>query len=478
MPPVRRGALVLLCGVQTVLVLDVTIVGVALPALQRDLGFSEAGLQWVVSAYVLGFGGLLLAAGRMADVLGRRPVLIAGVALFGAASAACALAAGPAELIAARAVQGAGAALAAPAALSAITTEVPEGPARRRALALWGAAAPLGGALGLVAGGALTQGAGWPAVFWINVPLTAAGIALAPTLLSPGRPAPGGPRRRLDVGGALTGTAGLTLLVLALTRAERAGAAPDVLAAGAGATLALAAFVALQRRRTDPLLALGVFARRPFTRATLVAVLLTATTSPLLFFVTLQLQRVQGFSPLEAGLAFAPFTGILVGASLLAPRAIARVGAAHTMALGLAAIAAGSVVLLGISPSGGYATAVLPSGVLWACGLGAGSVASTTAGTGALPARDQGAASGVLNTAAQVGTALGLAVLVAVAAARTGAAEDPAALVAGFEWAFAANAALAGVGAAAVAASGARSRRRRDVGEAAPTPGPAAGSRG
>ena len=448
----RRGRmLALLCAVQFVLVLDVTVVGVALPAIRRDLGFTAGGLQWVVSAYVLAFGGLLLVAGRLADVLGRRRLFAAGIAVFTLGSLACGLAGSAGALIAARALQGTGAALATPAALALVTTGFPDGPERTRALGVWTAAAPVGGAAGLLLGGVLTQGLGWPAVFLVNVPVGAAALALAPRLLPRDQATPVERRRglipRLDLAGAALGTAAVVAVAYALTRAEAAGFGdPAPLGALAVATLAAVAFVGWERRAADPLLAPGTLGRRPLAAAVLVSLVLTAATTPPFFFITLHLQSVLGWSPTATGLASLPVVLAVVAGAAAAPRLIAARGTGTVMSGGLALIAAGVLVLTGITADGGFATAVLPGQALYGLGLGAGSVAATTAGTAALPTAQQGLASGLLNTAAQVGTALGLAILVAVTAVPEG-------TVDGFRAAFAVDAVLTAAAALIVPAA-------------------------
>jgi EmrB/QacA subfamily drug resistance transporter len=442
----RRAALLaLLCALQFVLVLDVTIVGVALPAIRRDLGFSPGTLQWVISAYVLAFGGLLLVAGRLADVAGRRRMFTLGIATFTLGSLASGLAPSGAALIAARALQGAGAALATPAALALVTTTYPPGPERTRALGIWTAAAPVGGAAGLLLGGVLTQVAGWPWVFLVNLPVGLVALALAPRLIAPDEPrAPGTTAARLDLPGAALGTAAVVAVVLALTRAQDAGFADPVALVAAAATVAATlAFLRHERRAADPLLPPGVLARRPFAVPVAVSLALTAATTPTLFFITLHLQGVLGWSPTATGVAYLPVVLAVMAGATLAPRLIGARGPRAVMAGGLAVIAAGVALLTGISGDGGFATAVLPAEVLYGLGLGMGSVAATTAGTDALPHARQGLASGLLNTAAQVGTALGLALLVAVAAVPDG-------TVAGYRAAFAADAVLTAVAALVV----------------------------
>jgi MFS family permease len=370
--------LLLLCVAQFVVVLDVTIVAVALPAIRDALGFSTAGLQWVVTAYTLSFGGLLVAAGRLGDLAGRRRVFRAGLVLFGAASLACALAPGGSALIAARAVQGAGAALQAPAGLALVTATFPD---RRRAVAWWTAAAAAGGASGWVLGGVLVEALGWPSVFAVNVPLCAAAALLVPRVLAESR----GTARSLDVPGTAAVTAGLSLLVLGLTQAPLALPV---------AAVALVAFAAIERRARDPILPAWALRRPGFTRANAVALTLTATTTSAMFLAVLFQQEELGRSPLAAGLWSAPLNlAVIAGARVRAP-----------MPAGLAAIAAGALAL--------EAGLLLPAFVLMGLGLGSASVASTASGTEALPAGEQGIASGVLNAAAQIGSALGLAIVV------------------------------------------------------------------
>jgi MFS family permease len=372
----------LLCGAQFLVVLDATIVAVALPAIRHSLALSHDGLQWVVTAYALTFGGLLIATGRAGDLVGHRRLLQAGLVTFGGASLACALAPSGAALIAGRAVQGAGAAMEAPAALALAATL----PDRRRAVAWLTAAAAAGGASGWVLGGVLVEAFGWPAVFAVNVPLCAAGALLAPGVLAERR----GGARRLDVAGSAAVTAGLALLVLGLS--ERPAALP---AAGA----AFAAFAWIERRATDPILP-GWALRRPgFARANGVALALTATTTPAMFLAILYQQEVLGRSALEAGLWCAPFNLAVIGGSLL--------GRPGAMAGGLAGVGAGALALATLRP------AALPVAfVLMGAGLGCASVASTASGTAALPDGRQGIASGVLNAAAQIGSAVGVAVIV------------------------------------------------------------------
>jgi MFS family permease len=382
----KRLPVTVLCGAQFLLVLDVTIVASALPDLRRSLGFSPEGLQWVLSAYALAFGGLLVVAGRAGDLVGQRRLFVTGVAGFGAASLACALAPSAGVLIAGRALQGVAAAVQTPAALALLTSAFPEPETRRRAVGWWTAAAAGGGASGWVLGGVLVEAFGWPAVFLVNVPLCAIG-ALLGSRLTDARRAPGG---RLDLAGALAITAALTLLVLGLTQ---------VTAALAGAVPAFAAFAALERRAADPVLPRSALRRPAFRAAAIAALALTAATTPAMFLAILYQQETLGRGPLEAGLWCAPFNVAVIAGSLLGPRA--------GMSGGLLVVAAGAAALIVSSPA-----ALLPAFLLMGSGLGVAAAASTASGTAALGEGEQGVASGVLNASAQIGTALGLGVCV------------------------------------------------------------------
>lgn len=461
----RRGpALALVCSAQFVVVLDVTIVAIALSSIQRDLHVTAATLQWVVTAYVLVFGGFLLVAGRAADLWGRRRCFMAGMTLFTGASLACGLAPSPAALVVARAVQGLGAALVAPAALALLAQTFPSGPARHRAVGTWTAAAAGGGAAGWLLGGVISQGLGWPWVFLVNVPIGVLAVALAPLLVAESRQRSA--TTRLDLAGAVTATAGLALLILGLTQAqETAPTAPGTLAALGGALVLLAGFLALERRASDPLLPPGLLRHGTLARASLVAAALTAATTPPMFLATLYVQQVQGRSPAEAGLEFPPFNLAVVAGSLLGPRVAAAVGARAAMGAGLGGVTAGAALLACLPTGGGYLAFLLPAFVLMGGGLGCASVASTAAGTAAAGADRQGLASGLLNAAAQVGTAVGLAVLITLAAARGGqlaahGAPAATALVGGFRWAFVGAAMVAAAGAAASRLSGPGRRSR------------------
>jgi EmrB/QacA subfamily drug resistance transporter len=447
--PRRHLALVLLCVAQFVDVLDINAVIVALPTIGRDLGFAPEELQWVVTAYVLFFGGFLLLAGRLADLFGRRRMFLLGLATFTVSSLLCGLAWSPLALVGSRAVQGLGAAIVAPAALAIISTTFPEGRERNFAMGVWTAVAAGGGAAGLVVGGLLTDALGWEWIFFVNVPVGVASIALSFVLLEADR----GERasRRLDLPGALTVTAGLLLLVYGLTRAENAGFGSSLtLGTMALALFLLAAFLFVESSVSDPLVPLRVFRVRALSGSALVAFANTATTSPVGILATLYLQEVLDYSPTLAGLLGLPFSISVVAGSFLGSRLTGALGAKRTMVLGLLGICAATLITAGISAEVGLAY-VVSGAALSGFALGCSAVASTTRGISAVGAGERGLASGLLNSSAQVGTALGVAILFTIAAARTGALSgvEPTsqALVEGYRLAFFVGAALAVAGA-------------------------------
>ena len=440
----------MLCVAQFVDVLDVNVVIVALPAIGRELGYSQGDLQWVVTAYVLFFAGFLLLAGRMADLFGRRRMFVSGIALFASASLVCGLAGSPVVLVIARAAQGLGAAITAPAALAIITGLFPGGPERHRALAVWTAVATGGGGAGLVLGGLLTDRLGWEWAFFINVPIGIAAVALAPILL------PEDPRtvasRRLDAPGAIVATGGLVLLVYGLARIEEEGLGSPLTLGALGLGVALVpVFLLIERGVADPLVPLRVFRSRNVVGANLIAFVNTATSGPVGVLLALYLQGALGRSSTFTGLAFLPFSLAVILGSFAGSWIIGRTGARFAAASGLLVVALSSLVTAGISAEGGIGYVVAGSGLL-GLGLGCVAVAATGVGTSAAGGEEQGLASGLLNTAAQIGTALGVAALVTLAVARTGALLDGGAAAAeaaveGYRWAFYASAGLAVLGA-------------------------------
>ena len=414
---VRRSAVTLLCAAQFVVVLDGTIVAVALPSIGSDLGFSETTLPWVVSSFALVFGGFLMLLGRAADLLGPRRVLVAGFAVFGVASLACGLAQAPWQLVAGRAVQGLGAAAVSPAALALLTAATPEGPARTRALGLWTAAAAGGGALGWVLGGLIAAGPGWPWVFLVNVGPCALAIVLAFRLLPAGGAR--GARGPLDAAGAFAATGGLALLVLGLTRAEQASpGAPSAWGSLAAAAALLAVFAAIERRAADPLLPPGTLRDRRLSSGLLGSLAITTASTGALFACLLWLQGDGGLGAAETGLLYAPFNLAVIAGSAAGTRVTGRRGVLVGATAGLLALAAGAAGLVAVPSLG--AAAALPAFALMGLGVGCGAVAATQAGTAAGGEDRGGLVSGLLNTAAQLGNALGVSAFVVLAAAVPG----------------------------------------------------------
>ncbi len=433
--------LVLICLAQFMVVLDATIVNVALPSIQNDLHLSEGSLQWIVNAYTLVFGGFLLLGGRAGDLLGRKRLFLLGLVIFTGASLLDGVASSEGMLIGARALQGLGGALISPAALSIVATTFREGAERARALAVWAAIAIGGSAVGLILGGVLTQYFSWPWIFFVNVPVGVAAFVLSLRLVPESRDAHA--HRSYDLGGAVTVTGGLMALVYAIVGAQSAGwASARTLGFFAAAAVLLAAFVAIELRATAPLVRLSILRMRSLLTANVAMLLAMSGMFAMFFFNTLYIQRVLGFGPLEAGLAFLPFTGgIMVSASLAAQLA-PRIGVRPVAAAGFVLTAAGLVLLTQLPVHGSYATDVLPALVLSSLGMGAVFMPLTLIATTGLADADQGLASGLFNTSQQVGGALGLAVLSTLATSRTTAAGGSPAhgLVVGFHWAFGAGA--------------------------------------
>ncbi len=445
--------LVLICLAQFMVILDVSIVNVALPSIRGGLHFGTTGLQWVVNAYTITFGGFLMLGGRAADLLGRRRVFLAGTALFSLASFLCAFADSRGLLVAGRALQGVGGAVLSPASLSIVTTSFREGAERNRALGVWGAMAGLGGASGALLGGVLTQGLGWPAIFLINVPIGAAVVLVARRVVPESRRED--IERHFDLAGALLVTLGLIVAVYGIVRSESLGwGSAGVLGPLALAVALLATFALVEGRFAPaPLLPLGVLRMRRLRGANIVVALLYSGVFSMWFFLTLYMQQVLHFSALQAGLSFLPMTLSIVLTSTIAPRLVARVGVRPVLAAGMLTSAAGLALLTGVRPGGSYLANVLPGGVLSAAGLGLSLVPATIAAVQGVSAAQSGLASGLLNTSRLVGGALGLAVLSTLADSHTAhrliaGASAPAALSSGYQLAFGLAAILALLGAA------------------------------
>jgi EmrB/QacA subfamily drug resistance transporter len=471
-PRAKNLALILLAMTQFVIVIDAAIVNVALPSIGAHLHFSRADLSWVVNAYTLTFGGFLLLGGRLADLLGRRRMFILGLVVFSLASLAGGLAQSEPWLIAARAIQGLGAAIVSPAALSIITTTFADGAERNRALGIWGAVAGAGGAAGVLLGGILTTGLSWRWVLFVNVPIGLAAAALAPRTLVESRAEEAG--KTFDLPGAITVTAGLALLVYAVVDAVNVGwgsTATIVRLALAG--ILLVAFVFIELRQRYPLVPFSIFRLRTLRGANLVGLLIGMSLFSMFFFISLYLQNVLHFSALKTGLSYLPLSaGIIVSAGL-ASQLVTRVGFKPPLVAGMLMVAGALVWFSQVPATGGsFVGDVLGPSVIAAVGLGLAFVPVTIAAVTGIEAREAGLASGLINTSQQVGGALGLAILATIANSRTesvfhsGVHQASVALTKGFDRAFLVGAGFALVG-ALVAAVLISSRDSRSHAEAA-----------
>ncbi|HST56729.1 MAG TPA: MFS transporter [Solirubrobacteraceae bacterium] len=452
--PRRWRALILLCAAQFMVVLDASIVNVALPSIKTALSFSQADLQWVVNAYTLTFGGFLLLGGRAADLLGRRRVFMFGLGVFSLASLLGGLAQSEAWLIVARGVQGLGAAILSPAALSIVTTTFTEGEERNKALGIWGALAGGGGAAGVLLGGLLTSGIGWEWVLFVNVPIGVLAIILVPRLIRESRAE--GANEGYDVAGAVTITAGLMLLVYTLVKTTSVGwGATQTIVLMIVSALLIVAFVVIEARAHSPLMPLGIFRKRSISSANAVGLLVGASLFSMFFFISLYLQEVLRFSALKSGVSYLPLSlGIILSAGA-ASVLVNRIGAKLVMVAGLVLVAIGLVLFTQVSADGSFAGDVLAPSVIVAVGLGLSFVPLTILAVSGVSHQEAGLASGLINTAQQVGGAIGLAILSTVAASRTshllsaahGApSERASALTSGFSHAFGVGAGFAILG--------------------------------
>jgi EmrB/QacA subfamily drug resistance transporter len=452
--PRRWWALALLCGAFFMVLLDGTIVLVALPSIGADLGFSEQGLQWVLSAYALTFGGLLLLGGRAADLLGRRRLFIAGVLGFTAASLGCGLAWSPAALIAARVVQGAGAAVMTPTALSIIATTFPDGAERNRALGIWGALGGVGATAAWLVGGPLVDGPGWAWIFFINLPLGLAALALSPLLLGESRAAL--TQRSYDPAGALTSTGALVLLVYALVEAPEVGwGDAQTIGLVAGAGVLLAGFVLVESRHRAPLVPLRLLRSRTLVGANAVMLLVGAVAVGVPFVLTLYAQQVLGYSAVEFGLGSVVLAVAVAVGAIVAQAAVVKVGFRTVAATGMALMGAGSLLLTQVSVGGSYLGDIFFGLLVTGPGIGLAFVTATVAALGGVAEQESGLASGLSNTALQLGGALGVAIATTVAVSRSegylaaNEGADPlVVLTEGFRSAFVAGVVLAGIGVA------------------------------
>ena len=470
-PRDKNLALALLAMAQFVVVLDASIVNVALPSIGRELDFAQGDLSWVINSYTLFFGGFLLLGGRLADLLGRRRMFIWGMWLFALASLAGGLAQSDIWLIVARAVQGLGAALISPAALAIVTTTFAEGSERNRALGVWGAVAGSGGAAGVLLGGILTDGLGWEWVLFVNVPIGIAAALIAPRFLGESRDTS---RGSFDIAGAVSVTAGLALLVYTLVDANDAGwASTQTIGLGAVSLALLAAFVAIELRTRHPLVPFSIFKLRTLRGANVVGLLLGMSLFSMFFFISLYMQQVLGYEPLKAGLAYLPLAGTIILSAGAASALVTRIGFKPTLIAGMLFVTAGLVWFAQVSaPGGSYVGDVLFPSLLAAVGLGLAFVPTTIAAVTGIEPNEAGLASGLINTSQQVGGALGLAVLAAVATASTddaiasGERNPLVSLTQGFQDAFLIGAGMALLG-ALLAATLISSRDSREHAEAA-----------
>lgn len=414
----RWSALALIVTAQFMVILDVAIVNVALPSIKSDLGFSQTNLQWVISAYAILFGGTLLLGGRLADLLGRRKLFVAGLAVFVASSLLCGLAWSEASLIVFRGVQGLGGAMLAPAALSLLTTTFAEGRERNLALGIYGAASGSGAAAGVLLGGILTSYLSWSWVFFINVPVGLVAIALAPALLPESRA--GLAHRHFDFPGAASVTSGLMLLVYATTRAASDGwGAPTTLAFFAGSAALIAAFVVIELRSPSPLLPLRIFRLRTLTAANAAMAIVGAVAFSQFFLLTLYLQDVLHYSAVQSGVAFAAFTLAVIVMSNVAQAVVGRFGVRPTLVAGLLASAVAIGWLTRLPVNGHYFWDLFPAFVLGGAGMGFSFVPVTIAGLTGVERSEAGVASGLINTSRQIGGAVGIAAVSAIAATST-----------------------------------------------------------
>ncbi|GAA4986438.1 MFS transporter [Actinopolymorpha pittospori] len=442
----RWWALSLIAAAQFMVITDTSIIGVALPRIQEDLGFSQQNLSWVFNAYVVAFGGLLLLGGRLSDLLGARRVFATGWLVLLAGSVVAGAAGSVGVELTGRAVQGVGAALIAPSALTLLMMLFGSEPRElTKALALYGAAAPAGGTAGVFLGGVITEYISWPWVFYLNIPIALVALIATPALM----PAGGARRGSLDLIGALTVTLGLGAAVYAIVRAPEVGWASAQTLGGLGAAVVLlAAFLVVQAARQEPLVRLAIFRTPNLAAANIAQVLLGGAWIPMWFFLNLYLQQVLGYAAFPSGAALLPMTAlIMIGMIAVAPKAIARYGPKAMIVTGLVVLAVGMGWLSLVRPNGNFWVDVLPASLVAALGMSLAFIPSLGTAISSAPPQEGGLASGIVNTSYQVGSALGLAAMTAVAASSgAGQLDDPTQLTNGFSAAFlgAAGIALAG----------------------------------
>jgi EmrB/QacA subfamily drug resistance transporter len=443
-------ALALLCASQFMVVLDVAIVNVALPSIQTGLDFSQGNLQWVLSAYTLVFGGFLLLGGRTADLYGRRRVFMIGMLVFTVASLLCGLAQSEGWLIGARAMQGLGAAIIAPAALSIVMTTFEEGAERNKALGVWGAIGGAGAAVGVLAGGILTSWLGWEWIFFVNVPVGAAVLLLSRSLLEESTADLG--HRQLDVAGAVTITSGLSILVYAVVTAHDHGwASATTIGLLVVSALLHVAFIAIERRSSAPLLPFSILRLRTLTGANVVGFLMGGSIFAMFFFLSLYMQQVLGWSAMKTGVSYLAIALTTIPAAGVAQALVTRIGVRTVLAAGMTCNTIALLWFTQVSVGGSYVTDLLPGFLIGAVGLGFSFVPISIAALAGVREHEAGLASGLINTSQQIGGAVGIAILSTIATTRTSdllttGTALPFALTSGFRAAFAVAAVLALVG--------------------------------
>jgi EmrB/QacA subfamily drug resistance transporter len=442
-------ALALLCGVQFMVVLDIAIVNVALPSIAVDLGFSQENLQWVISAYALVFGGFLMLGGRLSDILGRRRIFMAGLVIFSIGSLLCGLAWSDESLIGARALQGLGAATITPSALSILTTTFAEGRERNIALGAWGAVGGFGAAAGVLMGGVLTDLLSWEWIFFVNIPVGIAGLALAPILLKESKDAHG---QSHDVPGAVLVTAGLSVLVLGITQGQQWGwSSAATIGAFAASALLLAAFALWEQRQSEPLVPFSIFRLQTLTAANVVMFVMGTAMFSMFLMLTLYMQQVLGYSPLETGVAYLAVAGTAVIWANVAAVAVNKVGVKPALIFGMGMLTLGLLYFTQVSVDGSYWGDLFPGFLILGVGIPFAFVPITIAALAGTKPQEAGLASGLINTTQQIGGAVGIALLSTIAVSTT---EDavgqgpvtPVALTDGFVAAFWAGTAIAFVG--------------------------------
>jgi EmrB/QacA subfamily drug resistance transporter len=435
--------------VQFMVVLDIAIVNVALPSIQTDLGFSQENLQWVISAYALVFGGFLLLGGRAADLLGRRRVFLGGLVVFTLGSLLAGLAWSEASLIGARAVQGLGAAIISPAALSILTTTFREGRERNIALGVWGAVGGFGAAAGVLLGGIFTDALSWEWIFFVNIPVGITAMVLAPILLGESRDARAS---RFDLPGALLVTGGLTTAVFGITQANEYGwTSGKTIGIFAAAVVLLASFLVVETRTKDPLMSFSILRIKTVSGANVAGFIMGTAMFSMFLMLTLYMQQVLGYSAMKTGVAYLAVAGTAIVWSAVAAQLVTRIGVKPVLVIGMTALTVGLVYFTQVSVGGSYLGDLLPGFLLVAVGIGFSFVPISIAALAGIEAKDAGLASGLINTSQQIGGALGIAILSSVAVAHTENASKaghavPDALTTGFHAAFWVGAVVAAVG--------------------------------